>query len=70
VSERDEPEERSCTAVVITVVAIVAATIVVPIVHYNQARYLLESDCRDAGGNWETREHSNEIGCRFQGKTK
>lgn len=39
--------------------------VVVCVLHFNQASYFLQRSCMSARGNWETREHSNEIGCRF-----
>jgi hypothetical protein len=52
-------------ATMVTAVAIVAATVSLTVVHYNQTTYQAQLACLDAGGSWETREHSNEIGCRF-----
>lgn len=47
----------------IVVVPVVALTAMV--IHFNAGRYVLERQCIDGRGNWETREHSSEIGCRF-----
>ena len=35
------------------------------IVHNNHARYMLERDCMAARGNWESRQGSASVGCRF-----
>ena len=46
-------------------VAIVSLASTVTMIHYNQITHNAQRECMDAHGSWETRENSNEIGCRF-----
>jgi len=50
--------------------AIIGATLIVGfsslVIHYNQGQISLQRQCMERRGNWETRENSGEIGCRFR----
>ena len=56
------------TTILAVTCVVVLGIFTVIFVHEHERSYQLQRACMQERGNWETREGSNEIGCRFPQK--